>query len=144
MFFNPPLDVTVWLKEPNCDLQLWKTPDRFDQGLVTWRTHYRFTLHLQKCVSVKTAVLKFRWETLRDRLVRREDEVRPEVSTCQWVYSLNQHMYLSLFSSTGTDWNEEVMVSQSLTHIPAVPLWTSGVIISWCLILDLFLIAFSV
>lgn len=38
----------------------------------------------------------------------------------------------------GTNRNEEVMASQHLIQIPVAPQRTSGVIISCCLILDLF------
>lgn len=45
---------------------------------------------------------------------------------------------LSFLQSTGTNRNEELVASQSLIQIPVVPQRTSGVIISWCLMLHLF------
>lgn len=47
-------------------------------------------------------------------------------------------IYLSSPESTETNRNEELMASQSLIQIPVVCLRTSGVIILWCLILNLF------
>ncbi len=58
------------------------------------------------------------------------------VCVCVCVYPSSQ--------STGTNRNEELMASHSLIQIPVVPLRTSGVIISWCLILYLFCLSLPV
>lgn len=53
-------------------------------------------------------------------------------------------VYLSFLQSTGTNKNEELMASHSLIQIPVVCQRTSGVIISWCLILHLFSLSLPV
>lgn len=57
---------------------------------------------------------------------------------CVWVFvCVCNGSYLSFLQSTETNKYEELRTSQSLIQIPVVCQRTSGVIISWCLIVHL-------